>query len=315
MSNLPTASIVVPTRGGAQRLPVLLNALSLQDTADFEAIVVLDGDIDDSEGILRRAAEEASFSLRWVVFSENRGRSAALNAGADAARGRVLIRCDDDLEPAPDYVSGHLARHQGEASGAIGLYLNRLPDTPYARAYGTAADERFRAQALATPNSLQWRFWAGNVSVLRTVHDRIGGYDERYRTYGWEDVDYGYRLHQAGVPVRIAPELSTPHHVAATTTPIRALRALHSGAAREVFVNTHGVDVLGAGPSHTGLWGRAVWAASTVATEKSIRTWSAVVDRAADALPRPVAEKLIALAVESAGLAGIRYPKRARSRF
>lgn len=64
-----------------QRLPVLLNALSNQDTIDFEVVVVLDGDIDGSADFLRAAAEAVAFALRCIVFPENRGRSAALNAG------------------------------------------------------------------------------------------------------------------------------------------------------------------------------------------------------------------------------------------
>lgn len=315
MSNSPAASIVVPTRGGARRLPLLLNALSLQDTTDFEVIVVLDGDVDDSEGLLRRAAGKAKFALRWVVFPENRGRSAALNSGFSEASGDVLIRSDDDLEPRPDFVSGHIKRHRTVRNGIVGLTTNRFPPTAYARIYGNKADELHRAEALAAAPITHWRHWSANVSVTRDVHEHVGGYDERYRAYGWEDVDYGYRLHRTGIPIVIAPELMAVHHAASTTTAIRSTRALHSGAARDAFLEIHGRDALAEPSGNSGLWGRAVWAASTVATEKSIQTWSALVDRAADSLPRPVAEKLIALAVESAGLAGIRYPERARSRF
>ena len=39
----PAASVIVPTRGGAARLPVLLTALCRQDDQDFEVIVVIDG--------------------------------------------------------------------------------------------------------------------------------------------------------------------------------------------------------------------------------------------------------------------------------
>lgn len=315
MSSLPAASVVVPSRGGAQRLPVLLSALSLQDTADFEVIVVVDGDIDDSEGLLRRAAEETPFALRRIVFPENRGRSAALNAGFGVANGHVLIRSDDDLEPGRDFVSNHIKRHLGDRNGIVGLTTNRFPPTAYARIYGNKADELHRAEALTGSSHTHWRHWSANVSVTRDTHEQVGGYDERYRTYGWEDVDYGFRLHQAGIPVVIAPELMTVHHAASTTTAIRAARALHSGAARDIFLGIHGREALPEQQVNKGLWGRTVWAGSTLATETSIRAWSAVVDRAADLLPQPVAEKLIALTVESAGLAGICYPKRARSRF
>ena len=65
--------------------------------------MVLDGDIDNSEAVVRHAARE--LPIRLVVFEANRGRSAApLNAGFREASGEVLVRCDDDMVPDSDYV-------------------------------------------------------------------------------------------------------------------------------------------------------------------------------------------------------------------
>lgn len=310
-----SASIVVPSRGGAQRLKVLLKALSVQSQSNFEVLIVVDGDIDGTENMVKEASATVPYTLESIVFPENRGRAAALNAGFAEARGEVLIRCDDDLEPGPDFVSGHIRRHQGTPNGIIGLTTNRFPNTVYARLYGNKVDLQHRRDAVNSPLASHWRHWAANVSVTRDLHKLVGGYDERYRAYGWEDVDYGYRLKKTGVPVLIAPELTAVHHAASTTTAIRASRALHSGAARDTFLSLNGRESLGGSPIRFGLWGTLIWAGSTVATEKTIAIWASGVDAVADWLPRPVSVKLIALTVESAGLAGIRYPKRARSRF
>lgn len=316
MNSQLEASIVVPSRGGALRLPILLSALSRQDSDDFEVIVVVDGNIDNSAHVLRRlSVEHPAMALRTIVFPENRGRAAALNAGAVAARGRVLIRSDDDLEPGPSYVRDHVAEHQGDPVGIVGLCRNVFPETAYARVYGRAADERFRAHALATSSNDQWRYWAGNVSVLKEVHERLGGYDERYRAYGWEDVDFGYRLNKMGIPVRIQPSLTTAHHVAATTTGVRAIRALHSGAAKEIFVAKHGPEPLSSIPQSPGLWSTLVALGSTIANERTIKLGGLAIDAASPVLPRRLAEKLVALAVESAGRAGIDHPHRARTHF
>lgn len=310
------ASIVVPSRGGALRLPVLLSALARQDCDDFEVIVVVDGDVDNSAAVLQRlTAEHPGMALRTIVFPENRGRAAALNAGAAAAQGRILIRSDDDLEPSPDYVRNHMAEHAGDPVGVIGLYRNVFPETAYARVYGRAADERFRSDALASDGDDQWRYWAGNVSVLREIHERLGGYDERYRAYGWEDVDFGYRLKRMGIPVRIQPSLTTAHHVAATTTGVRAIRALHSGAAREIFIAKHGPEPLAAIPQNPSLWSTLVALTSTITNERTIKAGGSAIDAAAAVLPGRLAEKLVALAVESAGRAGIVHPHRARTHF
>ena len=313
----PAASVIVPTRGGAARLPVLLTALSLQDDQDFEVIVVIDGDTDGSEALLGQPSIVSLVpALTVIAFPDNRGRSAALNAGHQAARGAVLIRCDDDLEPAVDYIARHRDGHRQGPAGVIGLYHNVLPDTPYAAAYGRHADQLHAQAALATPADLHWRFWAGNVSITRQTWERIGGYDEDYRRYGWEDVDYGYRLHCAGIPVRIHPELTTDHHVAATTTAVRARRALHSGAARERFLEKfpEAGPLLGGAPGRDP-WSLAVRGLAAVAGEKTYQRYGAAVDRLSTVLPAPVARKAIALGVEAAGRTGIQHPARIRGRF
>ncbi|MDP5227715.1 MULTISPECIES: glycosyltransferase family A protein [Arthrobacter] len=307
------ATVVVPSRGGRDRLPRLLESLARQDRADFEVIVVLDGDIDDSQTFVE--TWRSTLNVRSVVFPENRGRAAALNAGADAARAEVLIRADDDLEVGPDFVAGHVLLHESRSCGVIGLSTNVYPDNAYARAYGVRADKRFIAGALDVDASHAWRYWAGNVSVTREDHRRIGGYDLRFRKYGWEDVDFGYRLAQSGVPILIAPELMARHHGASLSTAARAVRALHSGAARESFTQIHGEEALGSVQRPSGVWGGLTWLTSRAVNERLLRAYGAAADAVSPYLPRRVGEKLVALAVESAGLAGIRFPERARSTF
>ena len=306
------ASIVIPSRGGAQRLPMLLSALAAQDDPDWEALVVLDGDIDASEGVVKAYAH---LPVRSIVFPENRGRVAALNAGFEQAAGDVLIRCDDDLVPRPDYVRQHKAAHAEQPGGAIGLYLNVLPDTPYARTYGRRADDSFRAGAYGTPADRVWRYWAGNVSTTRGLWEAVGPYDPRYRAYGWEDVDWGYRLHRLGAPVRLVPELETTHRVAAVTTRVRVKRAFHSGAARRTFESLHGDTVLPpVEPGGQG-WNSLVRGTARALDLTALDRASRVVDAVIPALPGPLARKAIALLVESGAVSGYQRPQQVRSDF
>lgn len=302
---MTTASVIIPSRGGADRLPRLLACLAAQSDPDWEAVVVVDGDIDNSAAVLDRYSH---LPLHVIVFPENRGRVAALNAGLAAATGEVLIRCDDDLAPGVDYVRQHRAAHAGAPVGAVGLYRNVMPDTPYARVYGRHADSLYRRDAYSTPEDRRWMYWAGNASITRETYEQVGGYDPRYRKYGFEDVDYGYRLQRAGIPVKLVPELETPHHVAATTTAIRTARAFHSGAARRTFDALHGVEVLGPMELGNGAWNRTVGRVAQHVGPTSLRRLSGVADAAARVLPGPVARKLVALLVEAGSHAGYREP-------
>lgn len=316
MTPAPLASVIVPSHRGAVRLPALLDALAAQDapTPELEVVVVVDGVVDDTPRVLE---QERRLRLLPVVLPHNRGRVAALNAGFEAARGEVLIRCDDDLLPGPRFVERHVAAHdrEGPSRGVVGLYRNLYEPTPYAEVYGVHADHRFREDAYAAPAERRWRYWAGNCSLPRALAVEIGSYDPSYRLYGWEDVDYGYRIAAAGHPVELDPGLETPHRVAAVTTRIRARRASQAAAARRIFEAAHGTAALPPAVPPWSAWNTAVRAAALAVTVVGPQRGGAVVDAALPGLPRPVGRKLVALAVEGAALSAYRRPDRAQEVF
>lgn len=298
----PLVSIIVPTRGGAEHLPVLFEALRRQSTSDWEAVVVVDGDVDGSERVSREAAAE--LPIRAVVFAHNRGRSAALNAGFDAATGDVLVRCDDDMVPGPDYVRRHADAHDGRATGVVGLARNVYPDTAYARVYGRDWDQQYRRDAYRVDPSETWHYWAGNCSVTRRTWTMVGPYDTGFRSYGWEDVDWGYRLSRVGVPIVLDPLLETEHRGPASTAAARAQRSFYAGAARRRFDVKHGIE--SAPAPQRSVWNSAVLGLQRGLNEHRIATIGPAVDMAAAALPRPVARKAVALLVEASAAAGRR---------
>ena len=302
------ATVVAPSRAGASRLPVLLRALASQD-ADFawEVVIVIDGLVDDSEQVI---ASFPDVPARTVVLAENQGRSAALNAGFDAASGHVLIRCDDDLEPDSDFVRLHVELHDGpERRGVIGLCRNVFPATPYAKAYGVEADHCFREAAYHAKAEQPWRYWAGNCSVTRADFDKVGHYDVNFRAYGWEDVDWGFRLARTGASILLERRLEARHHLAATSAEERAIRAFYSGAARARFEAKHGVQeppVTTSPDMGARVWDGLVRTAAIAARESTIRRAGAAVDRVLPRLPPYLAEKTVALLVESSASSGYR---------
>lgn len=301
---MTSASLIVPTRGGAERLPVLFDALRRQTHTDWEALVVVDGDIDGSEAVVDRYSD---LPVRAIVLAENRGRVSALNAGFEAADGDVLIRCDDDFEPAPGHVAAHVAAHDERLCGAVGLPINVAPENAYMRVYGRDADERSRRDAYATEPDERWKLWGGNTSVRRETFAELGGFDTRYRGYGWEDVDFGYRLHSLGLPIELVPDAEVRHHMASVNTVARANRALMSGKARHTFDRLHGHG--SSGPcvrASSSPWNAAVVAASRAMTPTTTPLIASAVDRSIGSLPDAVARKLVALTVEAAGASGYR---------
>lgn len=310
-----SAAVIIPTRGGAAKLHYPLTALEQQTEKDFQVIVVIDGDIDQSADVVQNYINRGILNLSMIVFQENRGRVAALNAGHRAAEADILIRCDDDIEMKPNYVATHLSYHKEKPNRAVmGLVHNLYPDTPHARVYGYFRDQKFREDAYSTPQSNHWKFWAANCSMPANLYSQIGGYDPRYRLYGFEDVDMGKMLKDVGAEFVLAHDLEVKHHIAATTTAGKARRALFSGAARNIFLEKHGLDSLPA-VEPNGLWGKAVKALAKISTETSVKYMGNIADAIVDKIPVRMGEKLISLIVESASYAGATHPYRAQKTF
>lgn len=68
---------------------------------DFEYIFINDGSEDRTLNVLRKLAREYSF-VRYLSFSRNFGKEAALYAGLQAAKGKLVAVMDVDLQDPPE---------------------------------------------------------------------------------------------------------------------------------------------------------------------------------------------------------------------
>ena len=96
----PKISIIVANYNNADYLDDCIRSVVEQSFTDFECIIVDDGSKDDSRKIIRRWAKRDK-RLR-PIFQENRGVSAAHNAGIDVALGKYIGFLDSDDCFTPD---------------------------------------------------------------------------------------------------------------------------------------------------------------------------------------------------------------------
>jgi len=106
MANKSTIiSIVIPCYNEEESIPLLVSkvqevALTMPG-ASFELIFIDDGSKDGTLEVLRRAAQD-SHGIRYISFSRNFGKEAALLAGLEAATGDYIAVMDADLQDPPE---------------------------------------------------------------------------------------------------------------------------------------------------------------------------------------------------------------------
>ncbi len=93
----PEISVIVPVFNEEENITILQKELenALAGT-DHEIVFVDDGSTDQTA-----AKIATSSTVRLIRFEQNRGQSAAIYAGAQAARGNVVIFIDGDLQNDP----------------------------------------------------------------------------------------------------------------------------------------------------------------------------------------------------------------------
>ena len=97
-------SLVIPLLDEAESLPELTGWIARVLDAhglSYEVILVDDGSTDDSWAVMEALAA-ADARLRGIRFNRNYGKSAALQVGFQAARGRVVCTMDADLQDSPE---------------------------------------------------------------------------------------------------------------------------------------------------------------------------------------------------------------------
>lgn len=191
-SMTPLFSVVIATYNRGPILEKCLKALLTQtiDPALFEIVIVDDGSTDDTAA---RVAALTTESPAWQYKHQaNRGRSNARNTGIAIARGEIVVFIDSDVVVVPEFLALHQKGHADNAGRKVfvqGLAVNTDRfDDPLSTPVG-ATD--FSAAFFAT----------NNVSVPKRFLDEVGGFDENFTEYGWEDLELGLRLKAIGVDI------------------------------------------------------------------------------------------------------------------
>ena len=207
-------SVVIPTHNKVGLLKRTLDALVDQELGpqgDWEIVVVNDGSSDGTAAFLAQRSDSSQVPLVVVTPPSNVGRAKARNLGARTAQGNWILFLDDDIVAPPGLLSAHLdLLENNPGCGTIGYAVTEpgLIDAPHFYYLDS------RGVARLAPGPVPGRFFVTqNAAVPRGAFLEIGGFDEKFSTYGFEDMEVAFRLEdQAGVRF-LALTAPVPQHV------------------------------------------------------------------------------------------------------
>ncbi len=199
-------SVVVPTCDRPDLLARCLAALILQrfEASRFEIVVVDDRPSPKTRDVVMSWAAHATPSgplVTYIASPGPHGPAAARNLGWRAARGNLVAFTDDDTVPRTDWLEkGVRAFEEQDVDAVWGRIVMPLHRTP--------TDYELDAKRLERAE-----FVTANCFCRKSILEKIGGFDERFKTAWREDADLYFSLLDVNAKVRHVPVAVIMHPI------------------------------------------------------------------------------------------------------
>ncbi len=210
-------SIIVPVFNRPDEVDELLESLCQQTHKDFEVIIVEDGSKNPCKDVCNKYA--SILDLHYY-YKDNSGPGQSRNYGAERASGEWLIVLDSDVVLPEGYLqavensvqcsarpkdAGNVQRSMFNVQCFGGPDAAHPSFTPVQKAISYSMTSFFTTGGIRGGKAKLDKFFprSYNMGILRDVYQQLGGFSKM--RFG-EDIDFSYRIVEAGYQTRLIPE-------------------------------------------------------------------------------------------------------------
>lgn len=215
-------SVIIPNYNGEkilkENLPKVIDALVEYKKGTTEIIIPDDASKDNSIAFLKKFAQHIPQSIHFTFLESNhttnQGFSANINRGVAYAKGDILILLNSDVAPHKNFLSSLIPHFQDENVFAVGCMDESIEDgKKILRGRGLGTWSRgflMHKRGEINKNNTLW-VSGGSGAFRKNIWDAIGGLQNLYNPFYWEDIDLSYRAQKAGYTVHFEPKSIVTH--------------------------------------------------------------------------------------------------------
>ena len=197
-------SIIVPVYNRPDEVDELLESLTKQTLKDFEVIIVEDGSIKPCKDVCEKYAN--ILDLHYYA-KENSGPGQSRNYGAERSNGEWLIILDSDVV----LPEGYLEAVEKSLASSTSIAAWGGPDaahpsfTPVQKAISYSMTSFFTTGGIRGGKAKLDKFYprSFNMGIRRDIYMKLEGFTKM--RFG-EDIDFSYRIVEAGYMPRLFPD-------------------------------------------------------------------------------------------------------------
>ncbi|HUD05224.1 MAG TPA: glycosyltransferase family 2 protein [Patescibacteria group bacterium] len=210
-------SVIIPNYNGENLLKENLGRVYQEVAAyklgEAEIIVVDDGSSDGSVNFLNEFSKTHR-NFKVLVGDKNLGFAPTVNKGVSAAKGEVVILLNTDVCPEKGFLEPLLKHFSDPKVFAVGCLDKSIEgDKVTLRGRGLGEWKRgFLVHRRGEVNKANTLWVSGGSAAFRkSVWEKLGGFNELYAPFYYEDIDLSYRALKAGFDVLFEPKSIVVH--------------------------------------------------------------------------------------------------------
>ena len=191
-------SIVIPNYNGKdlleKNLPSVIEAMNNPKNNICELVIVDNGSTDDSVSYLNQNFKD---QFKLIKHTKNRGFSAAVNIGARATKGDLILLLNNDVNPKLDFLENVEKLFKDNSVFAVSLH-EKGHGASSASFKDGIIDISFTKKE---SEKVELTFYVSGAAGLfrKTIWQELGGMDEKLLSpFYWEDIDLCFRASKRG---------------------------------------------------------------------------------------------------------------------
>ena len=202
--NNQTVDVIIPSFNGKYLLEKHLDKV-IKNTDHLNKIIIIDNGSDD--GTVDWL--EKNYPETIVVKNKtNLGFTKPVNQGVAESKAEYIVLLNNDVEPEKDYLKNIFGYFKDEKVFAVSFNEEKSSWPLFTWREGKI--QFTRGEDKSSPIYTTWAS-GGSAIFRRSIWDNIGGFNEIYAPYYWEDIDICYRSWKMGYKV-IWDNQSIVHH-------------------------------------------------------------------------------------------------------